>query len=544
MAEKKDEKQKKSGLRKFVEVSAAGSAPYAAGWPVSKLLKYVGNMPARANVDKELNLKLLEAANKRGIEVRKGLESQAESYIFPENVNEAIRKAKARGYRFDVDTPQGPTPIDSLLGKKIVWLEKGLDTNPGQFAHEIGHINDKPRHPDWNHLTITLPKMLAPAAALGTAAIGSARAKTPEGAERAGKAGAIVGLLGGLPMLLVEALASAKGLKIMREQGAGAGQLLRLGATRMLPHFGTYALMAGVPALAAYMIGKAVAHHKREAEKTAAEKKRKEKDSEDLSSDLIRNTVATGLAYPAGKAVTDTSGVAFLGGMTPPTREESELYRRLAEEAERSGHTLLSGGRTATSSLPRALESEENYRDLLKHLGVDPTSTNLKKLRGRHLISINPEWQRPEVLAHEMGHAWGSPSGAFWRRVPGHALNVARVPLTLGTTGAGLLAGSSPEAAEWAGLIGSGMGLATTAPTLLGELSASGRGLMLMRRHGASLGQLGRSAARLAPAFGTYAGSAIPVVAAPYLAGKAVAAYRRRKAVSKEEKSAKEKDKK
>jgi len=116
--------------------------------------------------------------------------------------------------------------------------------------------------------------------------------------------------------------------------------------------------------------------------------------------------------------------------------------------------------------------------------------------------------------------------------------------LTLGTTGAGLLAGSSPEAAEWAGLIGSGMGLATTAPTLLGELSASGRGLMLMRRHGASLGQLGRSAARLAPAFGTYAGSAIPVVAAPYLAGKAVAAYRRRKAVSKEEKSAKEKDKK
>ena len=218
-----------------------------------------------------MNTKLLEHAREKNIIVRKGSESAASSFIYPKAVNKAIRSAVRRGIPIIMDTPEGPIPIQHVLGKKVVWLGKGLDTTPAQVAHEMGHISSKPRHPDWNWFDFTLPNVIAPAAGIGTAAIGSRMAKTPEGAVRAGKAGALISLVGSLPMLLSEGKASVKGLRIMRGRGASMGQTARLGATRLLPAFGTYALMAGAPALTSYLMGKIVAKHK--TKETKKEKK-------------------------------------------------------------------------------------------------------------------------------------------------------------------------------------------------------------------------------------------------------------------------------
>lgn len=263
--EARDAKDKR--MAKVKDLAIASGAPALGGGAVNIVLRALGNLSAKSSVDRGLNRSLRDYAERKGIEVRKGRESMAESYIYPMKVHRIIERAVQRKIPIHMDTPEGPIPIQNLLGKKVVWLQKGKDTNPAQFAHEIGHLPDKPRHPDWNHVTITIPKIVAPAAALGTAVIGGARAKTPEGAERAGQVGALVGLLGSLPMLLSEASASAKGLKLMRQRGAARGQITRLGLTRMAPHFGTYMTMAAVPALASVLIGKAIAKHKREKEK-------------------------------------------------------------------------------------------------------------------------------------------------------------------------------------------------------------------------------------------------------------------------------------
>jgi hypothetical protein len=257
----KDDK-KKIDTGKLKDLLIAGGAPGAAAWLGGKGLGHIATRPSRGSADQQLNLKLLEHARDRNIIVRKGAENAAEAFIYPKNVNDAIRRAAKRGIRLNMDTPEGPVPLQALMGKQVVWLDRGLDTSPAVFAHEIGHLSSKPRHPDWNHVTFTIPNVIAPAAGIGTAALGSRLAKTPEGARMAGKAGALVSLIGSLPMLLSEGRASVRGIKALRQSGATRGQAARLGFSRLLPAFGTYTLMAGAPALTSYLIGRAVAKHK------------------------------------------------------------------------------------------------------------------------------------------------------------------------------------------------------------------------------------------------------------------------------------------
>lgn len=261
----KKKTKERNGAPTAKELLVASGLPVLGGGAASAALKALGNLPVN-KVDRALNQQLLEYANKKGIQVRKGRESMGESYVFPKSERVKLERAVRKGVPIYLGTPEGPRHIKDLLGKKIVWLQKGLDTNPAQFAHEIGHIPEKPRHPRWNHATFTVPR-LSQVAAPVTAVIGGRAAKTPEGAERAGKAGALVSLIGSLPMLLSEASASAKGVKIMRERGATRGQALRLGMTRMVPHFGTYMAMAAIPALASVLIGKAYAKSKKKEEK-------------------------------------------------------------------------------------------------------------------------------------------------------------------------------------------------------------------------------------------------------------------------------------
>jgi hypothetical protein len=518
MAEKKDEKQKKSGLRKFVEVSAASSIPFAVGSPLSKILTHLGNMPARSDVDKAMNLRLLDVAKSRGIEVRRGAKSGSESYVYPEKVRKAILRAKEFGYPLTVRTPEGPRPLTGLLGRKIIWLEKDLNTNPAQFAHELGHVPAGVRHPNWKHLTITIPKVLTPAAALATAGIGAARAKTPEQAERAGKAGALVGLLGGLPSLVSEALASTKGLRLMHEQGATKGQLLRLGTTRMLPHFGTYALMAAAPALASYLIGKMVAKHKREAEKTAAEReKKRDKEKKEVDGEVSpRKALLLALGTAPAAAVAQ-AGLYYpaMDALTKVHPKDAQLLQSMADEARARGVQFAPGSEMSpASAIYRTPEGT-----------LKPT------------VIVPGQGISPGAVGHELGHLRGmSPKRFMYTQFPMHFAYMGKTPAALMTTGIGSLASSTPEGAERAGLAGSIVGAGLATPRLLEEAYASGRGLMTMRRHGADLGALGRGATGLAPAWGTYALGAIPAVAMPYLIGRAVAAYRRRAAKRKAEK--------
>ena len=266
MAEKKEKKKEsKLNLKKLRDMTLASTLPSAGSWLGIKGLSHLAARPAKSEVDRQLNIKLLEHAQDKNILVRKGSHSAAEAYIYPKKVNQAIERAARRGIKLTMDTPEGPIPLQALQGRKIVWLGDGLDTSPAVFAHEIGHLSDKPRHPDWNHVTFTIPNIAGPAG-IATAAIAGGRAKTPEGAVRAGKAGALVSLVGSLPMLLTEGSASVKGLRTLRRKGATRGQVARLGASRLLPAFGTYALMAGAPALTSYLIGKAIAKHKKKPE--------------------------------------------------------------------------------------------------------------------------------------------------------------------------------------------------------------------------------------------------------------------------------------
>lgn len=258
---KKDEK-KKTDWAKVRDVSLASTIPFVADPIVRKGLGRVALAPAHPS-ERAITSKLLEAAREKGIEFRRGKTPAAESYVFPKKVDRILERAAKNGIELSVFTPEGNIPLESVRGKKIVWLDKGVNTNPAIVAHELGHLPKKPRHPDWNHIKITIPKIVAPVAALAVASIGAAKAETPEGARKAGILGGLIGAIGSLPMLHEEARASFRGMKMMRESGATKRQAKILGAKRMLPAFGTYTMMAGAPALAAYLIGRAVAKHKK-----------------------------------------------------------------------------------------------------------------------------------------------------------------------------------------------------------------------------------------------------------------------------------------
>lgn len=259
-------KEKKTKLEQTLELLGLSGATMGGGFLSRLGLGALGNRPAKAPSDQELASRLSAAAKRNGIEIRKGKENLGQSFLFPDKDVKKIRDAASKGYKLPVQTPEGSKPLAELMGRKIVWLKGKPKEHVAQLAHEMGHIHHKPMTPNWKLLTYGLP-MMSQAAGPAYAFIGAKKAKDPEKARKAGRIGAMISLIGSVPLLAQEALPSIKGMKAMRQQGASRGQVARLGASRMLPMFGSYAMMAAAPALASVLMGRAIARHKSKKDK-------------------------------------------------------------------------------------------------------------------------------------------------------------------------------------------------------------------------------------------------------------------------------------
>ena len=179
--------------------------------------------------------------------------------------------------------------------------------------------------------------------------------------------------------------------------------------------------------------------------------------------------------------------------------------------------------KTAATPLEMALINE-SPSDVAVHRGnvnaYMPFGAN--KAGGGHVTTpvISYRGNNPAILAHEVGHAKNYDlvgKRAIALRTPMSAYGgggTAQVmPRTLGLAGLGAVAGNlAAQGDEEAGgdtkvrrALALGVPAALVAPTLLDEGVASARGLAMMKRHGATRGQMMRGAGRLAAAGATYA---------------------------------------
>lgn len=153
-------------------------------------------------------------------------------------------------------------PLGELVGKKIVWSAK----TPGVLAHELGHLEQKPRSL-LKHLLLQSGGLAGPAVGL----IGGAAAKTPEAAQQAGMIGAGLSALTSAPTLARELGASWRGVRKLREAGATRGQVLGAVAGQMAPAFMASALRHAMPALLAYYGAKLLGPRRKKDEEQSKE---------------------------------------------------------------------------------------------------------------------------------------------------------------------------------------------------------------------------------------------------------------------------------
>lgn len=149
---------------------------------------------------------------------------------------------------------------------------------------------------------------------------------------------------------------------------------------------------------------------------------------------------------------------------------------------------------------------------------------------GKKVIEVGKR-QEVGILAHELGHATASPvrRALLQSELAATLKGVAKVPSVLipiiaveGTRDSSF---TTPEELKARAKFVQNVGYVSAlmhSPALAEELISSAKGLQLMSRAGATGGQLGRSAAGLASAFGTHAApAAAPFIAAAYLRYKA-----------------------
>jgi len=253
--------KKKTKLKRLLEILGLSGAAMGGGYVSRQALGALGDRPAKAPSDQQLASKLRAAAERSGIEIRKGNENLGQSFLFPEKDVKKIRDAASKGHKLLTQTPEGRKPLAELTGRKIVWLKGNPKEHVAQLAHEMGHISHKPMTPNWKLLTYGVPVM-SQAAGPAYAYLGAKKAKDPEKARKAGRIGAMISLIGSAPLLAQEALPSIKGMRAMRQHGASRGQVARLGASRLLPALGSYTMMAAAPALASVLMSRAIARHK------------------------------------------------------------------------------------------------------------------------------------------------------------------------------------------------------------------------------------------------------------------------------------------
>ncbi len=266
--------------------------------------------------------------------------------------------------------------------------------------------------------------------------------------------------------------------------------------------------------------------------KVAKKKEKKKRRDKQLEVDVLKAVLFSSLPLPAATAA---DAIAHRAS----SAENKGLYRKVIAEAHRRGITirkwpkksllrrLLPGGggfaegaQITTPDISRTFRetpgSEKNIRLF------DPEVMTAGQTSGK-TIMWPPSGESPGLAAHELGHTeQRAPSGMFQS-------------LLMGLGGAGSLGGilgaagaKTPEEAQRAALIGTGISAIPGIASVGREAGAHIRGLRTLKRLGATRGQmLATGMTEMAPAFLSSAARASLLPLATYLTARAVAPRRK-----------------
>lgn len=212
--------------------------------------------------NRDLYRKVINEAHRRGISVRKwpkkalwrrllggGLSEGAQ--ISTPDMSRSFREFPGSESNIRLSDPETMT-AGEMSGKTILWPPSGK--SPGLTAHELGHSEQRPQ----SGLIQNLLMGLGGAGSLG-GILGSARASSPEAAQRAALMGTGLAAIPGIANLGREAGAHFRGLRTMKRLGASRGQMLATGLTEMAPAFLSTAARSSMLPLATYLTARALA---------------------------------------------------------------------------------------------------------------------------------------------------------------------------------------------------------------------------------------------------------------------------------------------
>jgi len=266
--------------------------------------------------------------------------------------------------------------------------------------------------------------------------------------------------------------------------------------------------------------------------KVAKKKEKKKRPDRKIESDVLKAVIFSSLPLPLATA-------ADVVAHRASTAKNKDLYRKVIDEAHRRGisvrkwpkkalwRRLLGGGlaegaQITTPDLSRSFRefpgSEQNIRL------TDPETLTAGEMSGK-TIMWPPSGESPGLTAHELGHTEQRPMSGMMQN------------LLMGVGGAGSLGGvlgslkaSTPEEAQRAALIGTGIAAIPSVASLGREAGAHVRGLRNLSRLGATRGQmLATGLTEMAPAFLSSAARASLMPLATYLTARAVAPRRKKK---------------
>jgi hypothetical protein len=274
--------------------------------------------------------------------------------------------------------------------------------------------------------------------------------------------------------------------------------------------------------------------------KVAKKKKEDTKKDRKLEADVLKAVLFSSLPLPLATAADAIAHRASSG-------KNRGLYRKVIQEAERRGihvrkaqkKSLLSkltgggfsdGFQITTPDLEPSFQkniregrSAYDYGRAVERLH-DPEVMTAKQLSGK-TVMWPPSSESPGLTAHELGHAEQKPRSGILGG------------LLMGLGGAGALGGiygaskaKTPEEAQQAALIGTGLSAIPGIANLGREAGAHVRGLRTLSRLGATRGQmLSTGLTEMLPSFLSSAGRASLMPLATYLTAKAMSPRKKKK---------------
>lgn len=270
--------------------------------------------------------------------------------------------------------------------------------------------------------------------------------------------------------------------------------------------------------------------------KVAKKKEKKKRRDKQLEVDVLKAVLFSSLPLPAATAA---DAIAHRAS----TAKNKDLYRKVIDEARQRGisvrkwpkksllRRLLPGGggftegaQITTPDMSRTFKPGDP-KDPAKNIRLfHPEEMTAGQTSGK-TIMWPPSGESPGLTAHELGHTeQRAPSGM-----------IQNVLLGLGGVGSlggilGAARAESPEAAQRAALIGTGIAAIPSIAGLGREAGAHIRGLRTLKRLGATRGQmLATGMTEMAPAFLSSAARASLLPLATYLTARAVAPRRKKK---------------